>query len=93
MSYVPSFCYSETKESFIFSLRRARGISDAFGKLKDYGPFICPVKLKQTKMAIKQSEQDYSPGFGETNKCDLFLAFKNLDMSYCRIGNIYQVPA
>lgn len=43
-------------------------------------------------MAIKQSEEIYSPGFGETNKCDLLIAFKDLENSYCRVGNCYKVP-
>jgi hypothetical protein len=33
------------------------------------------------KLAIKQNESENSPGFGEVNNADLFIAFKNLKNS------------
>ena len=87
-----AYCYSEAKGSFIFSLRRPRGIPDCDGNLTLWPPFVCPVKANQYSVAIKQSELDFSPGFGETNKCDLLIAYKGLENSYCRLGNVYEVP-
>ena len=92
IGWVPEYCYSEASDAFIFCLRRPRGIPDAKGDLTLDAPFVCYVKPGQTKMAIKQSEIQYSPGFGLTNKCDLLIAYKGLDNSYCRVGNIYEVP-
>jgi hypothetical protein len=92
VSWISEFCYSETYESFLFCLRRPRGIPDQNGELTLQAPFICRVKPNQGGMAIKQSEEKYSPGFGETNKCDLLIAYKSMDNSYCRVGNIYEVP-
>lgn len=92
IGWVPEFCYADTTESFIFCLRRPRGIPDHKGDLTLNAPFVCHVKPNQNKMAIKQSEEKYSPGFGETNKCDLMITYKGLENSYCRVGNIYEVP-
>ena len=44
------------------------------------------------RFAIKQNEAKYSPGFGEANTSDLFIAFKNLANSYSQLGNVYKVP-
>ena len=44
IGWVPEFCYSETNESFIFCLRRPRGIPDAKGELTLNAPFVCHVK-------------------------------------------------
>jgi len=55
-------------------------------------PIRCPVKKGKTHYAIKQNEFKYSPGFGEANTSDLFIAFKNLANSYSSLGNVYKVP-
>jgi hypothetical protein len=86
---VPNFSYTEAKDAFLFCLRRPRGIPDTAGELTLNAPFVCKVKPKQEGMAIKQGDEKYSPGFGETNKQDLLITYKNLDDSYCRVGNIY----
>ncbi len=66
-SWVNQYCYSECEEAFLFSLveptRKRR-------------PFKCRVKPNQVEFAIKQSEAGFSPGFGEANNCDLFIAYK-----------------
>lgn len=92
VSWISSFCYTEAQSAFIFCLRRPRGIPDQEGQLTLHPPFACRVKPQCGGQAIKQSETEYSPGFGETNKCDLLLSYKDLEDSYCRVGNIYEVP-
>lgn len=52
----------------------------------------CPVRKSKAHLAIKQNEFKYSPGFGEANVSDLFIAFKNLANSYSTLGNVYKVP-
>lgn len=53
----------------------------------------CPIRKDKVKFAIKQNSSNYSPGFGETNVADLFIAYKNLANSYSNLGNVYTVPA
>jgi len=55
-------------------------------------PIKCPVRKTKAHLAIKQNEFKYSPGFGEANVADLFIAFKNLANSYSNLGNVYKVP-
>lgn len=92
-SWVPNFTYSEAPSSFLFCLKRPRGIADPTGALTLQPPFVLPVKPVMGHLAIKNSDEQFSPGWGEANKQDLFIAYKNLDDSYCRVGNIYQVPS
>ena len=88
-SWIPNYTYSTAPNSFIFSLRRPRGIPDPTGALTLNAPFVLPLKPLQDQIAIKNAAEDFSPGWGETNKQDLFIAYKNLDDSYCRVGNVY----
>ena len=67
-SWLNEFSYSETDEAFLFSL------CEPMRKRK---PFKCRVKPGKQEFAVKQSEAGFSPGFGEANNCDLFIAFKN----------------
>jgi len=53
ISWVPEFCYAQTSESFIFCLRRPRGILDVNGDLTLNAPFISYVKPGLSKMAVK----------------------------------------
>ena len=76
------FGYQKTSDSFLFS------VTDGKGRR----PQKCPIKLSKSKFAIKQNEQQYSPGFGEANTADLFIAFKNLENSYSMLGNVYKCP-
>jgi len=55
-------------------------------------PIKCPVRKTKAHLAIKQNEFKYSPGFGEANLADLFIAFKNLANSYSNLGNVYKLP-
>jgi hypothetical protein len=50
------------------------------------------VKDNKRDKAIKQNEEKYSPGFGEANISDLFIAFKKLENSYSYLGNVYKLP-
>ena len=50
------------------------------------------MKLEKKQFAIKNSEEEYSPGFGEANISDLFIAFKNPANSYSMLGNVYKCP-
>jgi hypothetical protein len=47
------------------------------------------LKKDRADCAIKQSEKKYSPGFGEANNCDMFIAYKNLSKSYSKLGTVY----
>jgi hypothetical protein len=82
-SWVNQYCYSECEEAFLFSLveptRKRR-------------PFKCRVKPNKVDFAIKQSEAGFSPGFGEANNCDLFIAYKSPNRSYCKLGIVYEPP-
>ena len=82
-SWISEYCYSECDDAFLFS------ITDPSNHRK---PFKCVLSKSKTSLAIKQSQSLYSPGFGEANNCDLFLAFKNLKKSYSRLGNVYHPP-
>lgn len=82
LSWINENMYNETEDAFIFS------VSD--GKYRR--PLKCPVKKAKKNFAIKQNIQEYSPGFGETNDADLFIAFKNINNSYSYLGNTYSCP-
>lgn len=82
ISWISEYMYNETENAFLFSL------SD--GKYRK--PLRCPVYKTMKKFAIKQNENDFSPGFGETDNADLFIAFKNLKNSYSRLDNVYKCP-
>lgn len=55
-------------------------------------PIICKVKPEKASYAVKNNEIKYSPGFGQSNKSDLFISFKNLSKSYSHIGTVYEFP-
>jgi len=82
-SWISEYAYSESEDAFLFSISEPSG---------QRPPFKCPVKKGKADVAIKQSEKEYSPGFGEANICDLFIAFKNLEKSYSNLGNAYLLP-
>ena len=42
--------------------------------------------------AIKLNEENFSPGFGESDISDLFISFKNPKKSYSLLGNVYKLP-
>ena len=81
-SWVSQFIYAECEDAFLFSITDGRGRK----------PAKCPVKKDKADKAIKQNEMNYSPGFGEANISDLFIAFKNLRNSYSVLGNTYKLP-
>jgi hypothetical protein len=81
-SWISEYMYNETENAFIFSLTD--------GKYRK--PLKCPVYKTMKKFAIKQNENDFSPGFGETDNADLFVAFKNLKNSYSRLDNVFKCP-
>lgn len=54
----------------------------SFSNNTDREPVICKVKQELSAYAIKNNESKYSPGFGCSNKSDLFISFKNLNKSY-----------
>lgn len=81
-SWVSDFTYMESDQAYLFS------VSDG----KDRRPIRCPIKKSKTHLAIKQNDSKYSPGFGEANSSDLFIAFKNLANSYSNLGNVYKSP-
>lgn len=82
ISWISEYMYNECEDAYIFS------ITD--GSMRK--PMRCPIKKSLKKFAIKQNEIDYSPGFGETDNADLFIAFKNLKNSYSNLGNVYKCP-
>ena len=82
ISWVSEYMYNETDNAYLFSLTD--------GKYRK--PLKCPVYKTMKKFAIKQNENDFSPGFGETDNADLFIAFKNLKNSYSRLDNVYKCP-
>ena len=81
-SWVSDFSYSETSESYLFSVTNSKGRK----------PIRCPIRKSKRDHAIKQNESKYSPAFGEANVSDLFIAFKNLSNSYSMLGNVYKCP-
>lgn len=81
-SWVSDFCYTPTEEAYLFS------VTDGHERQ----PVRCPVRKSMARFAIKQNEAKYSPGFGEANTSDLFIAFKNLSNSYSQLGNVYKLP-
>lgn len=74
--------YESSDKNFLFS------ISD--GKIRK--PMRCNLIKQMKKFAIKQSEKEYSPGFGLVDNSDLFIAFKQLNNSYSRLDNVYKCP-
>lgn len=82
VSWVSDFCYSDTKDAYLFSVTDGKGRH----------PIKCHIRKNKSHLAIKQNEVKYSPAFGEANVSDLFIAFKNLSNSYSNLGNIYKVP-
>ncbi len=82
-SWLPDYCYSDCEDAFLF------GLAEPTRKRR---PFKCKVKPAKTCFAIKHSEAGFSPGFGEANNCDLFLAYKQPNRSYCRLGIVYEPP-
>ena len=82
-SWLNQYAYSESEDAFLFSL------VEPTGKRR---PFKCPVNPCRTDLAIKQSEAGFSPGFGEANNCDLFIAFKSPQRSYSKLGIVYDPP-
>ena len=55
-------------------------------------PIIWKVKPELAPFAVKNNESKYSPGFGQSNKSDLFISFKTLGKSYSCVGNVYEFP-
>ncbi|CDW72297.1 b-box zinc finger family protein [Stylonychia lemnae] len=82
-SWVSQYCYSDCDDAFLFSI---------FTPGAKRPPFKCPVKKDKQEFAIKNAEAGFSPGFGEANNCDLFIAFKNPSKSYSKLGTVYQPP-
>ena len=82
-SWVSQYCYSECDEAFLFSLQEPTNERKAFK---------CPLRPYKHEFAIKQSESGFSPGFGEANNCDFFIAFKSPERSYCKLGTVYEPP-
>ncbi len=82
ISWISEYMYNETENAFLFSFTD--------GKYRK--PLKCPIYKTMKRYAIKQNEYDYSPGFGETDNADLFIAFKNLKNSYSRLDNVYKCP-
>ena len=81
-SWISEYVYSQWEEAFIFSVTDGR----ARGWIK------WPIDKHKTDKAIKQNESKFSPGFGEANNSDLFIAFKKLENSYSRLGHVYRWP-
>ena len=66
--------YSDTEESFIFTVEK--------DELTMYNLF-------EPMLAIKQSQYQYSPCFGEVDKADLFISYKYPDKSSGKIVWLY----
>lgn len=71
-SWISENAYFKSNEAFLFSLTDGKGRK----------PIKFKVKQKKSEFAIRNSEKDWSPGFGEEGISDLFIAFKNLRNSY-----------
>lgn len=74
--------YAGSKYAFWFSFSNGKGRE----------PILWKVKPDRAAFAIKNNEAKYSPGFGQSNKSDLFISFKNLKKSYSCLGNTYEFP-
>ena len=74
--------YELSYENFLFS------ITD--GHLRR--PMRCKIIKQLAEYALKQSSEEYSPGFGISNEADLFIAFKKLNNSYSHLGKVYKCP-
>ena len=74
--------YKTANGNFLFSL------SDGHVRT----PMRCKLIQQMKEFAIWNCEDGYSPGFGVINKADLFIAFKQLDQSYSKLGNVYKCP-
>lgn len=82
-SWISDFAYTTTHEAYLFSVTDGKGRK----------PMKCPVRPDKAHMAVKQNSGSYSPGFGEANQSDLFIAYKNLANSYSNLGNVYRLPS
>ncbi|TNV87483.1 hypothetical protein FGO68_gene7976 [Halteria grandinella] len=82
-SWMNNYCYSECDDAFLFSLCEPT---------KQRKPFKCPIRPTKHDFAIKQSESGFSPGWGEANNCDLLIAYKQPQRSYCKLGTCYEPP-
>ena len=74
--------YAGSEYAFLFS----------FETPTERDPIIWKVKPEFASFAVKNNESRYSPGFGQSNKSDLFISFKNLSKSYSWVGNVYELP-
>lgn len=74
--------YELSYDNFLFS------ITD--GRLRR--PMRCNIYRQMAEYALKQSVEEYSPGFGISNDADLFIAFKRLNNSYSHLGKVYKCP-
>ena len=74
--------YELSYDNFLFS------ITD--GRLRR--PIRCNIVKQMAEYALKQSIEEYSPGFGISNDADLFIAFKKLNNSYSHLGKVYKCP-
>lgn len=81
-SWISENAYFKAPAAFLFSFTDGRG----------WKPVKFQVKSTKSDFAIRNSEKDWSPGFGEEGISDLFIAFKNLWNSYSRLGLVYKVP-
>ncbi|CAI2385495.1 unnamed protein product [Moneuplotes crassus] len=81
-SWISEYVYSQCEDAFLFSLTDGKGRKC----------IKCPIERHKADKAIKQNQNKYSPGFGEANNSDLFIAFRKLDNSYSRLGNVYRCP-
>ncbi|CAI2366483.1 unnamed protein product [Moneuplotes crassus] len=75
VSWISENMYTETEESFIFTLD-----NNVFTMYNIFEPLL----------AVKQSQYQYSPCFGEVDKADLFISFKYPQKSYAMLGNVYK---
>ncbi|CAI2383290.1 unnamed protein product [Moneuplotes crassus] len=76
-SWISEYVYSKCEDAFLFSLTNGKGRKC----------IKCPIERHKSDKAIKQNKTKYSPGFGEANNSDLFIAFRKLDNSYSRLGS------
>ncbi|CDW71558.1 b-box zinc finger family protein [Stylonychia lemnae] len=98
-SYMSENLYLECEDAFIFSL--ARKVQNYILPNQQpheeqsnisYVPIKCPVRSSKLDKAIKLNEENFSPGFGESDISDLFISFKNPKKSYSLLGNVYKLP-
>eukprot|EP00347_Sterkiella_histriomuscorum_P019889 403339925 len=95
MSYMSENIYLDSDEAFLFSLTRKQTIIRDNGfeeHASVFRPVKCEVRQSKSDKAIKLNEENYSPGFGESDISDLFISFKNPKKSYSLLGNVYKLP-